>query len=364
MRGNEVFVGSYGDLKRLIVLIKEFVGIADIVGYKVFGGSVIWGSISDVNDLPLNVSDIQGPGFFRITKGTRFRHSVASPKVFLNPSEQLLLMVFRNYDVESVVGEIPRVVLFGIKPCDVKSIEVLDSILGNHPLYAKARKAIAGIVVEECLEPGETCFCGATDSGPNAGKGFDISYAKVNENSVIFRYGSNLGKRIIDELGLKEAERDIVEEYVRLVENAKTKTVSKIPKVVDVQKALYNCIEDISIWAMLSKNCVGCGNCNYVCPTCFCLEFEDEIVDERYAKRVAKWIGCLTYTYGQVAGGHFRPQLYMRYRHFVLHKFLFYPKQIGLLGCVGCGRCITWCPLGVDLRKTLSEIVERCVKHG
>lgn len=360
----EVFVGSYSDLKRLIVILRKLDGVVDVVGYKVSGGSIVWGNISDVDDLPLNVSDIQGPGFFRVSRGTRFRHSFVSPKVFLNPSEQLLLMVSQNYEVKSVIAEVPKVVLFGLKPCDVKSIEVLDSILGSHPLYARVRDAIAGVVVEECLEPGETCFCGAMSSGPSVEKGFDISYARVDENNIVFRCGSNLGRRILDELGLKEASRDIVEEYLKLIENTKTKTATRIPRVNDIQRALHSCIEDPSLWVTLSKNCVGCGNCNYVCPTCFCLEFVDEVVDEGSAKRIAKWIGCLTYTYGQVAGGHFRPQLYMRYRHFVLHKFLFYPKQIGLLGCVGCGRCITWCPLGVDLRKTLSEIAERCLRHG
>jgi ferredoxin len=219
--------------------------------------------------------------------------------------------------------------------------------------------------VEECLEANSNCFCGAVGSGPSVEDGFDVAYARLDEKRVFFKYGSELGRDILFKLGLKPASEREVGEYREKIESTRESTSRAFRKVMrEVQENLLKKAGDRDLWLKVSDDCVGCGNCNFVCPTCFCLEFEYSINEENMGVKTALWTGCLLYTYGQVAGGHFRRELYTRYRHFLLHKFVFYPRQTGLLGCVGCGRCITWCPMGIDLRKSVNSVARGGVNEG
>jgi ferredoxin len=354
-----LFVGGFKDLGTVVKLLQEDLGGVRLFGYKLHNDRIEFGEMKDFDEIPTTVADIQKPGYFRISStGYRFRHSFSSPKAFLLPPEHSILTVSQGYEiVEDGDGEM-GVVFLGIKPCDRKAMSILDGILyGKSPVYTKRRDSIKAIIVEECLEPGETCFCSAVKAGPTISSGFDIAYARLYKDTLVFKYGSSLGEKILVKAGLQKAQDSHVKAYFEMVANAISMMNSRISRVEELQKALKERIGDKSFWEKVSSNCVGCGNCNYVCPTCFCTEIND-IVEEGYSKRIGMWLGCLTYTYGLVAGGHFRQELYTRYRHFVLHKFLFYPKQVGDVGCVGCGRCITWCPLGVDLRDTLNLLVE------
>jgi len=353
----EAYVGTIKDLNKLFTAIKSDPEIADVLGYLKHKNTVKWGKIEDFSDLPLDVEDIQMPGSYKIRKGEVFRHSFVSPKYTLIPPKQLLLYVDKELNIVEKPEKRLKIVLFGIKPCDLKAIEVLDRIAekNENTYYAWRRSMVSLIVVEECLVPGNTCFCGAVGSGPDVQRGFDVSYARLGE-VVVFKYGSSRGKQLLEEIGVSRAPDSLVSKYVEALEEARRKTKKAIPPVETIVKALTASIEDEELWRSVSSKCVGCANCNMVCPTCFCLEVVDNPEEEGYA-RIAQWTGCLSYSYGEVAGGHFRPELYMRYRHFVLHKFVFYPRQIGLLGCVGCGRCITWCPVRVDLRETINKIV-------
>ena len=355
----EVFVGDLDDLKVVFKLLRDFFDNVKFYGYKYHNGKVVFGEISGVDEIPLAVSDIQKPGFYRVLPGYRFRHSHCSPKDFLLPPEHRVLTVSQNYEVvEDIESMDSDIVFFGIKSCDRKAIDILDRILYNkHPVYTRRRDSVKIIVVEECLEPGETCFCSAVNAGPTISKGFDIAYARLDQNTVLFKYGSSVGEKMLRSIGLRKAGKDTIKVYLDMVEKAVSITKSRIPDVKSIQGILREVASDRDLWEEVSSRCVGCGNCNYVCPTCFCTEIDDR-VGNGFSTRVGIWIGCLTYTYGLVAGGHFRRELFTRYRHFVLHKFLFYPKQVEDIGCVGCGRCITWCPLGIDLRDTLKRVAE------
>jgi ferredoxin len=359
----EVFIGRFDDLKAVFRVLREFFSDTKFYGYKYSNNNVVFDEINIVDEIPFNISDIQRPGFYRVSHGYRFRHSYCSPKDFLLPSEHRLLTVSQSYEfIEDIESIDSSIVFFGIKSCDRKAIDILDRILyGKNPVYTKRRDSVKAIVVEECLEPGETCFCSAVNSGPTISKGFDIAYAKLDQDTILFKYGSLVGEKILRSIGLREADEDIIKIYLGMVEKAVSIMRSRIPDVEDIQKVLVKIVADKDLWDEITSRCVGCGNCNYVCPTCFCTEVVDR-VEESFSTRVGVRIGCLTYIYGLVSGGHFRQELYTRYRHFVLHKYLFYLKQVGDIGCVGCGRCITWCPVGIDLRDTLkrlSEVEER-----
>jgi ferredoxin len=347
------------DLERLVGLLRELGGGSTLLGYRAAQPAPVFGEIRGLEDLPLSVSDVQGPGYYRLVDGYRFRHTYGSPKHYLLPPEHAILVVKPSYEVVEPERESGGVVFFGIKPCDLWAVEVLDRILlGKHPVYTARRRGVQAIIVEECLEPGETCFCALMGYGPVASGGYDLAYARLDRDRLVFKPSSKLGWELVERLSLREAGDEVVEEYLDMVERAVDTMKRRMPSLERATSAFKRLIGSVEFWEKVSERCVGCANCNYVCPTCFCTEIVDR-VESDHATRVATWTGCLSYTYGLVAGGHFRRELYMRYRHFVLHKFLFYPKQIGgLVGCVGCGRCITWCPLGVDLRETLKRAVE------
>jgi len=331
------------------------------IGYKIQNSTPVFGEISHLSDMPIRISDIQRPGSYELVAGYRFRLSYAPPKWYLLPPEHSVLKVSPNYEVVDAINNslVNRVVMFGIKPCDFNAIAVLDEILtSKHPIYVKRRSSIVAMIIEECLEPAETCFCSITGTGPTVLRGYDLAYARLDENTVIFKPGSTLGEEIIKATGLRVAVQEQVETYYSTLERAVGIMNTRLPRLEEIQRALRKSVKNEKLWRALSEKCTGCGNCNYVCPTCFCIEIVDR-VEESHTIRTALWTACRTYTYGLVAGGHFRRDLYMRYRHFVLHKFLFYSKQTrGLLGCVGCGRCTTWCPLGLDLKETLVRVVK------
>jgi len=357
----KLYAGELSDLEKVMKYLRQRFNGVTFMGYKLQNSTPVFGEIHSLSDMPIKVSDIQRPGYYELVAGYRFRLSYASPKWYLLPPEHSILRVLPNYEVVNAVNNSPvnKVVMFGIKPCDFNAIAVLDAIVaGKHSIYTKRRSSVVAIIIEECLEPAETCFCSITGTGPTVLKGYDLAYARLDENTVIFKPGSTLGEEIIKAASLREAVQGQVETYYSAVERAINIMTTRLPRIEEIQRALKKSVINEKLWKTLSERCTGCGNCNYVCPTCFCIEIVDR-VEESYTIRTALWAACRTYTYGLVAGGHFRRDLYTRYRHFVLHKFLFYSKQTrGLLGCVGCGRCATWCPLGLDLKETLVRVVK------
>ncbi|MEM4717847.1 MAG: 4Fe-4S dicluster domain-containing protein [Desulfurococcaceae archaeon] len=354
-------MGDESHLDKLMKYLVETMKL-HILGYRFENNRIIWGEINGIVQLPLDIEDYVEPGHFRLRKGRRFRHSWFSPKIYLYPSEQIFISDSRDFKESKTpkLVEYDRVSIFGIKTCDLEAIKILDSmLLYKHPIYTARRESVSLIVVEECLEPNNNCFCAITGTGPLAIDGFDIAFARLEPGKIIFKYGSKIGEEILRALNLLIAGKREVSTYFDKAEKAVIDMRKKIPIDINgIQGALSRSIHDSLIWSKISENCTGCGNCNFVCPTCFCMEMIYSIENMNTSSRVGKWTGCLLFSYGLVAGMHFRPELYMRFRHFILHKFMFYPKQIGRIGCVGCGRCITWCPMKVDQIHALRKLIE------
>lgn len=350
----ECFLGDMESLEKLILALKSR-GLA-VLAYKLQGDLPVFGEVGSLRDILVEYSDLQSPGSYKLVKDMRgfFRHSQYSPKYFLHPPIQDVYEVSDDFNIAQTRTNPVPTALFGIKPCDLAAIEVLDKILECDDVYQARRSSIAYIIVEECVEPGGTCFCGSVGAGPSVTKGYDVAYTRLDDK-VLFKVGSSKGMELIEKLGLAKAPEKLLRKYEELLVDAKRKA-SRLPPLETIAKALEDVAPAEEFWRYVSARCVGCTNCNMVCPTCFCTEFVDYANLTGNARRERQWFGCLSYTYGQVAGQHFRPELLMRYRHFVLHKFVFYQKQIGLPGCVGCGRCITWCPMGIDLREVVSRV--------
>jgi len=355
-----VYRGDVADLRRLFNALMSDLGLK-VLGFKYFNSSVVYGVLESFDEYPIGVSDVQKPSSFAIVRrgdGGFFRHSSYSPKHYLHPADTVIFAVDAENRVKMQVPKEEAVALFGVKPCDLYAIRVLDGVLRDRdPIYTRLRDNVKFIVVEECVEPSDVCFCGSTGSGPDVKGGFDIAFARLGD-VVVFKVGSEAGGKILARLGLREADEETLKLYRETLDRARAKTrvIDDLSRAVE---ALRRSIPDKDLWKEVSSKCIGCANCNLVCPTCFCTEFYDEVDGEGNAVRGRRWIGCNSYVYGQVAGMHFRPEQYMRYRHFVLHKYVYYPKQVGLVGCSGCGRCITWCPVGIDIRETIRRVVSK-----
>ncbi|MCD6324515.1 MAG: 4Fe-4S dicluster domain-containing protein, partial [Desulfurococcales archaeon] len=233
--------------------------------------------------------------------------------------------------------------------------------LEGTPYYLMARRNSI-FIVENCVSPGNTCFCGTMGTGPEAKEGFDIAYTVLDDGeTVVFRPGSDVGVDLLSELSLEPAPTEVGVRYRELMRKAREKAVAPF-ETEDLPDLLDEAL-DPEVWKKVAEKCLGCANCNMVCPTCFCFDVIDEPELDGSSRRVRVWDGCHSYTYAEIAGGvNIRKDLWARYRHWVLHKFSYWVRQFGTMGCVGCGRCITWCPAGIDLREVVSEVIKEVRK--
>ncbi len=351
-----IYVGAFDELKTLFDQIKS--RDYNIIGPKLENSAVRLKNLSDFAEIPYGFGDEQAPGRYRVAEnGGAFRNGPDSPKMLLYPPELLLFTVKPDLDIEYPSYEFKRTALFGIKPCDLAAIKIMDDVQGTlgDQYYTRMREKLL-LVVENCTEPGETCFCSTMGTGPFATRGFDISYTRLEEDLVLFQPGSDLGVELLSELSLEPASDEVVDRFRAVMTEASKKaraefSLENLPEILEIGV-------EAETYRKIAEKCLGCANCNMVCPTCFCFDIVDEPELDGSAKRIRIWDGCHSYSYGQVAGGHFRKSLHARYRHWVLHKFVYWIRQFGAFGCVGCGRCITWCPAGIDIRQVIKDVLK------
>ncbi|MEM4518002.1 MAG: 4Fe-4S dicluster domain-containing protein [Sulfolobales archaeon] len=348
-----LYVGSTESLSVIFTQLKDL--NYTVVGYKVVDNVLRLCELGSYEEIPTGVEDVQSPGNYTLTVGGFYRHGPDSPKKFLYPPRLTLFKVTPNWEVvEEGLNDV-RLAFFGLKPCDLASIKVLDRVLGGVDEFYTRVRANMAVIVENCTIPGNTCFCATMGTGPRARNSFDIAYTKIN-NKLVIEAGSELGLKLLNKLEVEPIDDSTYADFEATMRRASLKAranfeVDNLPELIELN---IGC----KVYIDMSKRCLGCANCNMVCPTCFCFDILDIPKIDGSAERVRVWDGCLNYTYAQVAGGHFRPDLCARYRHFILHKFTYWIKQFGTYGCVGCGRCITWCPTGIDLRETIVQVLK------
>jgi len=357
-----IYSGTFEDLRRLFEEIKR--RGYKIIGPKLENSAILLRELSSFDEIPYDCGDEQAPGYYRVIRnGGDFRNGPDSPKRYLYPPELLLFTIKPDWSIEHPSHEIPELAFFGIKPCDLAAIKIMDRVQGSlgDQYYLNLRSKLL-IIVENCTNPGGTCFCATMQTGPFASTGFDVAYTRLDGGLVLFQPGSDPGVELLSELNLEPATGEHARKLKEVMKNASEKARAGFA-LENLPEILESAIES-KVYEEISERCFGCANCNMVCPTCFCFDVIDEPELDGSAKRIRVWDGCHSYSYAQVAGGHFRKSLSARYRHWVLHKFVYWLRQFGSFGCVGCGRCITWCPAGIDIRevvaKVVKEVEEKC----
>ena len=342
-----------------------------IIGPTLRDGAIIYDEIESTEDLPAGWTDAQEPGHYRVEKRedkALFGYVVGphSWKKYLYPANEELWTAKRSKQgvaVQETDHSTTRYAFLGVRSCELHAMAIQDKVfLGDvyrDERYEQRRKD-SFIVAVNCSEARSTCFCTSMQSGPRADAGYDIVLTEILENAehyFVIESGSEKGDLVLEELPLREA----TEEDLKREEAAYERACSQMERqleTADLKELLYRNYENPH-WEDVASRCIACTNCTMVCPTCFCTTVEDvsDLKGEE-SKRVRKWDSCFTMDFSYVHGGNIRASTASRYRQWLTHKFATWIDQFGTSGCVGCGRCITWCPVGIDITQELKAIRE------
>lgn len=342
-----------------------------VIGPMVRDGVITHDVIESASELPLGWTEEQEGGRYRLEPtGTDERFAWATPstswKHYLYPERTLLVRAKRSDDriaVEAVQPEVPSVAFFGIRSCDLAALGVLDRVFldsdATDPTYAARRPGVF-IVSVGCNNPGNTCFCASMDTGPTAQAGFDLNIRElVAENggvTYLLESGSDQGDAVLAQIdGVQPSADDH-----RRSQAAHDTAVASMGRSLDTGLAPLAALDpEHPRWDDVAERCLACGNCTMACPTCFCSTTEEKTSlagDESERWRV--WDSCYSLDFTHLHGGAVRTSIKSRYRQWLLHKMVTWHDQFDTSGCVGCGRCITWCPVGIDLTKEIPALAQ------
>lgn len=321
--------------------------------------------INSVNQLPEGLHDQQQPGQYRLTQtdDPRYFAWANGPqglKPFVFASEEVL---WRSKRLEngSLQFNQPRaaknkVAVLGVRACDIAALYIQDKhFLQNQykdPYYASRRQQLV-IIAVNCTHPADTCFCASTGDGPHAAYGYDIALTELADGYLI-EARSQFGREVLQQLPLGPATAEQMSAAESAVTNA-AQQQRRLPSR-NLNQALFANLEHAQ-WDDIAGRCLSCGNCTSVCPTCFChSETEHPVLDGRLSEHRRQWDSCFTAGHSHIHGITIRANTGQRYRQWLTHKLGSWHDQYGRSGCVGCGRCISWCPVGIDITAEVSII--------
>lgn len=345
-------------------------------GYRVVGPTVrdrtiVYDDIDSVADLPRGWTDEQDGGHYRLTErkdDMLFGYAVGphSWKRFLHPPVQPLWQATRHGDETTVTAEPisqERFAFIGVRSCELHAIAIQDRVFlgGPHvdPRY-QARRRACFLVAVNCGQPGGTCFCTSMGTGPKVQDNFDLALTEINGTEAprfLVEAGSASGRDLLAELPGQEATHEDIADAAAVVARS-ADSMGREMKTDDLHDLLMRNLEHPR-WDDVADRCLSCGNCTMVCPTCFCTSVEDSSdLAGTQAARTQRWDSCFTMDFSYLHGGSVRSSTRSRYRQWMTHKLATWHDQFGTSGCVGCGRCISWCPVGIDITEEVGAIQE------
>jgi len=342
-----------------------------IVGPMIKDQAIVYDELNSINDLPIGWTDEQGPGIYRLKKRedkALFGYNVGphSWKKYLFPSRRKLWEAKRNeegitFKTEST--EAKKLVFLGIRSCEIEAIFIQDKVFLEgqfvDPYYKNQRDNTLMITVN-CTQAGPTCFCQSMNTGPETKRGFDLSLTEIineKEHYFVVEVGSEKGQAYLNNIETTPCETAEMNAAREGINNAREQMKQGLGiDTTDINKMLYRNMESPQ-WDKVADRCLSCANCTLVCPTCFCSDTED-ITDLTgdHTERWKSWDSCFNQDHSHVHGGAVRDSTKSRYRQWMTHKLGSWIDQFGSSGCVGCGRCVTWCPVGIDIREEVAAL--------
>ncbi len=345
-------------------------------GYRTVGptlrdGAIVYDEITSAADLPAGWTDVQDGGTYRLARrgdGAYFGYAVGphSWKRFLFPAATRLWRARRAGDafaVETGQEEPPRYAFVGVRACELHAIAVQDRVFLQGPhvdATYRARREQAFIIAVNCGQAGGTCFCVSMKTGPRAAAGFDLALTEILEggrHEFIVETGTERGADVLRDVPHWGPPADAPDAIDRTVARAAAQ-MGRTMDTADIKELLYRNLGHPR-WDHVAARCLTCANCTMVCPTCFCSSVEDTTdLTGEHAERWRRWDSCFTMDFSYIHGGNVRNSAKSRYRQWMTHKLATWIDQFGTSGCVGCGRCITWCPVGIDITEEVRAIRE------
>jgi sulfhydrogenase subunit beta (sulfur reductase) len=336
-----------------------------VIGPTVRDGAIVVDTIGSADDLPRGWRDDQAPGRYALVPSDaprQFDFTVGPDGVkrwTFPPVAPLAVGTRREGAVtfSPVADDGPRVAAIGLRACELAALAIQDRVFLGGPYQDedfRARRSGLFVVAVECAVAGGTCFCTSMGTGPEVRGGADLVLTELDDGFVV-RAGSAAGARVLAHLPLATATPEQVVEARRQVEAVRQAIGD--PVEVDGLRDRLLAQWDSPRWLATATRCLTCGNCTMVCPTCFCSSVEQRSDLDGIVNRSERaWDSCFTLGFAKVAGGNFRSRARDRYRQWLTHKFATWVDQFGTSGCVGCGRCITWCPVGIDVREEVAAV--------
>lgn len=332
--------------------------------------AIIYDDIDTLEDLPQSWIDDQEAGHYRIkhdeNRKDYFAYTLGphSWKSHFFPPERRLLKAIRNKDGLKFQNQpLPQEpsILLGVRACELKAIEIQDRVFMHaqtqDPYYVHQRKQTL-IIALNCSRAGKTCFCTSMQCGPEVQAGFDLALTEcctTREHYFLIQVGTKKGAELLINLNFKTASETEIKQGQQIVEDT-AKSMKRQVQSEGLSEDLKSKNEH-PYWQKIAETCMSCANCTMVCPTCFCSSVEDKSdLSGDHAERWRKWDSCFTLDHSYLHGGSVHATTESRYRQWLTHKFSSWVDQFDTSGCVGCGRCITWCPVGIDVTEALEEI--------
>jgi sulfhydrogenase subunit beta (sulfur reductase) len=345
----------------------------NVVGPQVKDNTIVYAPLSHAEDLPQGYTSDQTPGSYRLKFIGHENYFDITPgphswKMFLFPARSQIIAYQKskdsqNWEVLSSSQNLSPYAFLGVRPCELAAIQVQDRVFlrddYKDPYYRKQRQN-ALIITVNCLHPCGTCFCASMGTGPDVTGGFDINLTEL-EDDFLVQTGSEAGRKLIESLPWKPASAFMIQTAKNQIEDARNHMGRTLPDPEKLPVILLNNL-DHPRYDDVAKRCLSCANCTQVCPTCFCWDVQDiNDLSGDHVRRERVWDSCFNPEYTYVFGGNTRPNTRSRYRQWITHKLASWYQQFGTSGCVGCGRCITWCPAGIDITEEAAALREEAI---
>jgi ferredoxin len=338
----------------------------EVVGPRLKDEAIVYGPIEGLKDLPRGIRSEQRPASYHLIQTGADRYfdfipAAQSWKQFLFPPRLTLFSARKNeqWELDPNTGSAPRYALIGVRACELEAIRIQDRVFMRpdytDPSY-RVRRENMFILAVNCLDPNSTCFCASMGTGPRLGAGFDLCITELDDQFLV-EIGSELGRSL-----LASRNFDLPTAFVQTTASqAMSRAAAAMGRTLDTHDLPELLLDhlDAERWTEIGKRCLSCANCTQVCPTCFCWDATDHTnLAGTLTSRERVWDSCFNPTYSYVFGGNTRPNIRSRYRQWLSHKLGSWKGQFDVLGCVGCGRCITWCPVGIDLTAEIAALRE------